>query len=72
MSYYSGYLTGQGNLLSVLQRSAKRELSIDTRFIPVDTDPLLVIRATAFFSLLYSKREGSNEITRPLLFLDTP
>jgi len=72
VSYYAGHVAVQKDLLSTLQRKAKRELSIDTRFIPVDTDPLLLIRATAFFSLLYSKKEGSNQITRPLIFLDTP
>jgi len=70
VTYYAGELPGEADVLSTLQRQAKRELSIDTRFIPVDTDPMLLIRATAFFSLLYSKKEGSSQITRPLVFLD--
>lgn len=56
--------------LEELQAKSKVELDIDVRMIPVDGDPLLVIRTAAYFGILYSKIEGSMTIVRPPLYVD--
>lgn len=56
--------------LATLQIEAKAALLVDCRMVPVDGDPLIVIRSSVFFGLLYSKREGSMVITRPPLYVD--
>jgi hypothetical protein len=35
-----------------------KHLDLDIRFIPADSDPLLLIKAAAFFTLLYTARRG--------------
>ena len=52
-----------------LQSSFKIQ-GIDARFIPIDGDPLVLLKAVSFFSLLFSKREGSVCIERGLLLVD--
>ena len=43
---------------------------VDARFIPSDGDPLVLVKAIAFFTLLYSKGKTSREISRGMLLLD--
>ena len=66
--FYSG--AADTTRLAKLQIEAKTALFIDCRMVPVDADPLIVIRSSVFFGLLYSKREGSMVITRPPLYVD--
>ncbi|MFN7127789.1 MAG: DUF6932 family protein [Brevundimonas sp.] len=66
--FYTG--VAEDARLTELQITAKKTHLIDCRLIPVDGDPLIVIRASVFFGLLYSKREGSMVITRPPLYVD--
>jgi hypothetical protein len=47
-----------------------KSLGLDVRFIPMDGDPLILIRATAFFTLMYSKRRDSNALTRGMVLID--
>ncbi len=55
--------------LSKLQKQLKSR-GIDARLIPIDGDPLLLIKAVSFFTTLYSKNSGSLEIVRGLVLLD--
>jgi hypothetical protein len=57
-----------GELLG-LQRDLKR-VRIDVRFVPMDGDPLILLKTMSFFSMLYSKNAGSPEIVRGLVLLD--
>jgi hypothetical protein len=57
-----------GELLG-LQRDLKRG-RIDVRFVPMDGDPLILLKTVSFFSTLYSKHAGSAEIVRGLVLLD--
>lgn len=55
--------------LRELQASFK-EMGVDARFIPIDGDPIVLLKAISFFSLLFSKREGSALIERGLFLVD--
>lgn len=55
--------------LAPLQRDLRRQ-RLDVRFIPLDGDPLLLIKAVSFFTTLYSKHNSSLEIVRGLVLLD--
>lgn len=55
--------------LARLQRSAKAR-GLDLRLLPVDGDPLLLIKTVSFFSMLYSKNEGERTIIRGLVLVD--
>lgn len=55
--------------LSSIQRNAKTR-GIDARFIPLDGDPLALIKLTSYFTILYSKHKNTHEIVRCLLLLD--
>ena len=52
-----------------LQRELKRS-RLDVRFVPLDGDPLILLKTISFFSMLYSKNAGSPEIVRGLVLLD--
>lgn len=52
-----------------LQRDLKQR-SVDARLIPMDGDPLILLKAASFFTTLYSKNEGSLQIVRGLVLLD--
>lgn len=55
--------------LRVLQAECKA-LRLDSRFIPADGDPLVLLKSVVFFSVLYSKKEGDARLTRGLLLVD--
>lgn len=55
--------------LGTIQRDAKAR-GIDARFVPLDGDPLALIKLTSFFTILYSKHKERHEIVRCLLLLD--
>lgn len=55
--------------LGYLQRNAK-ERGVDCRFVPLDGDPLVLIKLTSYFTILYSKHKDRHEIVRSLLLLD--
>lgn len=57
------------SLLADVQRSAKAR-QVDCRFVPLDGDPLVLLKLTSYFTILYSKRKSANEIVRCLLLLD--
>lgn len=59
---------GSVELASTQHRAKAR--GIDARFVPLDGDPLALIKLTSYFTFLYSKRKGTNEIVRCLLLLD--
>jgi hypothetical protein len=60
---------GASNELAGIQRDAKAR-SVDVRFVPLDGDPLALIKLTSYFTLLYSKHKERHEIVRCLLLLD--
>lgn len=41
-----------------------REASVDVRFVPYDADPLVVLKACSFFSVLYGRTRRSAELSR--------
>ncbi|NID14225.1 DUF6932 family protein [Luteibacter yeojuensis] len=47
-----------------------RSLGLDVRFIPIDGEPLILLRAMAFFTMIYSKRRDSNALTRGMILID--
>jgi hypothetical protein len=55
--------------LADLQTSAKAR-GLDLRLLPVDGDPLLLIKTVSFFSMLYSKNAGERTIVRGLVLVD--
>lgn len=55
--------------LAALQRDVKGR-GIDARFVPLDGDPLALIKLTSYFTILYSKHKDRHEIVRALLLLD--
>lgn len=55
--------------LAEVQLSAKAK-SVDCRLIPIDGDPLALLKITSYFTILYSKHKSSNEVVRCLLLLD--
>jgi hypothetical protein len=59
----------QAHALRGLQRALKQR-RIDVRFVPMDGDPLILLKTVSFFSMLYSKNAGSAEIVRGLVLLD--
>ena len=63
-----GETTGLAQLKE-LQHDSK-ERGVDARFVPLDGDPLALIKMISYFTFLYSKRIGDNEIVRCLLLLD--
>lgn len=56
-------------MLSAIQVGAKAR-GVDARFVPVDGDPLVLIKLISYFTVLYSKHKQNNEIVRCLLLLD--
>jgi hypothetical protein len=55
--------------LATLQAAAKAR-GLDLRLLPLDGDPLLLIKTVSFFSMLYSKNEGERTIIRGLVLVD--
>jgi hypothetical protein len=60
--------------LAGLQSVARQE-GVDARFIPVDGDPLVLIKTVSYFTLLYAKRKTAPDepevrIVRGLLLVD--
>lgn len=43
---------------------------LDLRALPIDGDPILTLKTVSFFSMLYSKNEGSMMIVRGLVLID--
>jgi hypothetical protein len=43
---------------------------LDLRALPLDADPIVVLKTVSFFSMLYSKNEGSMTIVRGLVLVD--
>lgn len=66
-------VTGDGQFdaarLGMAQQALKSE-RLDIRFIPGDGDPLVLIKAVSFFSVLYSKREGDMNLSRGLILVN--
>ena len=60
---------GDPSALAHIQQSA-RARRVDCRFVPLDGDPLAMLKLTSYFTILYSKRKDHNEIVRSLLLLD--
>lgn len=58
-----------GSALLDLQRALKRR-RLDIRFVPIDGDPLLLIKIVSYFTILYSKSRESLSIKRGLVLLD--
>lgn len=70
--FYRAGRSGEGGgtvELAALQRDAKGR-GIDARFVPLDGDPLALIKLTSYFTILYSKHKDRHEIVRALLLLD--
>ncbi|MDQ8756908.1 hypothetical protein RCO27_11790 [Sphingosinicella sp. LHD-64] len=62
------------NALNELQRSAKEE-RVDVRFIPIDGDPLILIKCLCYFTVLLSKDKRAKgnwdvRVIRGLMLLD--
>jgi hypothetical protein len=55
-------------LRDFLRRCKARRL--DMRAVPIDGDPILMLKTVSFFSMLYSKNEGSLAIVRGLVLID--
>jgi len=55
--------------LAALQTTAKAR-GLDLRLLPLDGDPLLLIKTVSYFSMLYSKNEGERTIIRGLVLVD--
>lgn len=55
--------------LSDIQRGAKAR-GVDARLVPLDGDPLALVKLTSYFTILYSKHKNAHEIVRCLLLLD--
>jgi hypothetical protein len=51
------------------QRDAKSR-ALDMRLVPIDSDPLMVIKYTSFFSTLYAKSSESLTLVRGLVLVD--
>lgn len=51
-------------------QSAWRSRGLDARLIPADTDPLMLIKATSFFTSLYARTKTSDRLTRGLVLID--
>jgi hypothetical protein len=47
-----------------------KQSGIDARLMPMDGDPLLLMKAVSFFTTLYCKNAGSLQIVRGLVLLD--
>jgi hypothetical protein len=52
-----------------LRRAAKGR-GLDMRLVPMDGDPLLLLKTMSYFSMLYSKEEGDLKIIRGLVLID--
>lgn len=55
--------------LVAIQKSAKAN-SVDCRLVPLDGDPMVLLKLTSYFTILYSKRKESLELARCLLLID--
>lgn len=51
-------------------QTASRAHGLDLRLLPLDGDPLLLIKTISYFSMLYSKNEGERTIVRGLVLVD--
>lgn len=62
----------QGALINVravadLQNAARR-LGVDARFVPIDADPVLFVKAVSYFTILYTaSKQGQKAALGPLL-----
>ena len=43
---------------------------LDLRVMPIDGDPVITLKTVSFFTMLYSKNEGSMTIVRGLVLID--
>ncbi len=64
----------QAEGLADLQRRAKAE-RVDVRFLPLDSDPLVLVKVLCYFTILYSKdkqaaHQADVRVIRGLLLLD--
>lgn len=55
--------------LAEIQISAKSQ-RVDCRLVPIDGDPLMLLKLTSYFSVYYSIGRGRSELVRALLLLD--
>lgn len=55
--------------LRAFQRSTKAR-RLDLRLIPIDGDPLILLKAASFFTALYCKNRDEDRIVRGLVLLD--
>lgn len=60
---------GQSRVLTALQKRAKIR-KIDARLVPIDGNPIVLIKLISYFTIIYSKSKHSDEIVRPLLLLE--
>jgi hypothetical protein len=51
-------------------RHSAKMRGLDIRLVPMDGDPLLLLKTVSYFSMLYSKKEGSLQILRGLVLID--
>lgn len=60
--------TESGQALLALRERALQQ-KVDVRFVPYDADPIVTLKACAFFSLLYSRTRQSAEISRGVVLI---
>lgn len=53
---------GNGNEVEILieLQNGFKQRGVDMRFIPIDADPLLLVKTLGFFAILYAKKKGEN------------
>ena len=51
-------------------RRRARTLDIDVRFIPIDSDPLMLVKIVSYFTTLFNRRKGMDVQVRGLVLLD--
>lgn len=51
-------------------RSKAKARGLDCRLVPIDGDPVLLLKTVSYFSMLFSKKEGSLRIERGLVLID--
>jgi hypothetical protein len=66
---YSSKFNADASKLADIQKLA-RHRHVDCRLIPIDGDPLALVKLISYFTVLYSRSKSRNEITRCLLLLD--
>ena len=55
--------------LADLRRTA-RTMDVDVRFIPLDHDPLMLVKIVSYFTTLYNRRKGFDVQLRGLILID--